>query len=41
MANSASLERLERIATRLMLCRQAEHAIRDGESSWRAIMART
>jgi hypothetical protein len=41
VANSASLERLERIATRLLLCRQAEQAIRDGESSWRAIMART
>ena len=40
VANSASLERLERIATRLMLCRQAEQAIRDGESSWRAIMAK-
>jgi hypothetical protein len=40
LANSASLERLERIATRLMLCRQAEQAIRDGENSWRAIMAK-
>ena len=40
VANSASLERLERIATRLVLCRQAEQAIRDGESSWRAIMAK-
>lgn len=40
VANSASLERLERIATRLMLCRQAEQAIRDGENSWRAIMAK-
>jgi hypothetical protein len=40
VANSASLERLERIATRLVLCRQAEQAIRDGEHTWRAIMAR-
>ena len=40
VANSASLDRLERIATRLVLCRQAEQAIRDGEHSWRAIMAR-
>ena len=40
VANSASLERLERIATRLVLCRQAEQAIRDGENSWRAIMAK-
>jgi hypothetical protein len=40
LANSASLERLERIATRLVLCRQAEQAIRDGENSWRTIMAK-
>ena len=40
VANSASLDRLERIATRLMLCRQAEQAIRDGENSWRTIMAK-
>jgi len=39
-ANSASLERLERIASRLMLCRQAEQAIRDGEANWAAILAR-
>ena len=39
LANSASLERLERIAARLLLCRQAEQAIRDGETSWRAILA--
>ena len=39
-ANSASLERLERIASRLMLCRQAEQAIREGEASWAAILAR-
>jgi len=41
VANSASLERLERIATRLLLCRQAEQAIRDGEHSWRAILTST
>jgi hypothetical protein len=40
VANSAALDRLERIATRLLLCRQAEQAIRAGEASWRAIMAR-
>ena len=39
-ANTASLERLERIASRLMLCRQAEQAIRDGEANWAAILAR-
>ena len=39
VANSASLERLERIASRLLLCRQAEQAISDGEASWQAIMA--
>jgi hypothetical protein len=25
----------------LLLCRQAEQAIRDGEASWQAIMARS
>ena len=40
VANSASLERLERIATRLVLCRQAAQAIRDGEHSWQTILAR-
>jgi hypothetical protein len=40
-ANSASLERLERIASRLMLCRQAEQAIRDGEAHWLAILDRS
>ena len=40
-ANSASLERLERIASRLMLCRQAEQAIRDGEANWLAILGRS
>ncbi len=39
-ANTASLERLERIASRLMLCRQAEQAIRNGEANWAAILAR-
>ena len=39
-ANTASLERLERIASRLMLCRQAEQAIRDGEANWAAILGR-
>ena len=39
-ANSASLELLERIASRLMLCRQAEQAIRDGEAHWLAILGR-
>jgi hypothetical protein len=36
--NTAASERLERIAVRLMLCRQAERAIRDGESTWAAIV---
>ena len=40
-ANSASLELLERIASRLMLCRQAEQAIRDGEAHWSTILGRT
>ena len=39
-ANSASLERLERIASRLMLCRQAEQAISDGEANWAVILGR-
>jgi hypothetical protein len=39
-ANSASLERLERIASRLMLCRQAEQAIRDAEANWAALLGR-
>ncbi len=39
-SNAASLERLERIASRLMLCRQAEQAIRDGEANWAAILGR-
>jgi len=36
--NAASLERLSRIASRLLLCRQAEQAIRDGESRWRQVL---
>ena len=39
-ANSASLERLERIASRLMLCRQAEQAISTAEANWEAILGR-
>ena len=38
--NRASSDRLERIAVRLMLCRQAERAIRDGETNWAAIIGR-
>jgi hypothetical protein len=37
VANSASLIRLERIATRLQLCRLAAQAMVDGEASWQAI----
>jgi hypothetical protein len=36
--NTAASERLERIAVRLLLCRQAERAIRDGEARWAAIL---
>ena len=39
-ANTASLERLERIASRLMLCRQAEQAIRAAEANWATILGR-
>ena len=35
--DGASLERLERLAARLVLCRQAAQAIRDGEASWRLL----
>ena len=41
VANSASLQRLERIAARLLLCRQAERALREGETSWGSIVARS
>ncbi|QVL52019.1 MAG: FUSC family protein [Cyanobium sp. M30B3] len=36
--NTAACERLERLAVRLQLCRQAERAIRDGEARWAAIL---
>ena len=36
--NTAASERLERIAVRLQLCRQAERAIRDGEERWAAVL---
>ena len=36
--NTAASERLERIAVRLQLCRQAARAIHEGEASWRAIV---
>lgn len=36
--NTAAGERLERIAVRLQLCRQAARAIGDGEASWAAIV---
>jgi hypothetical protein len=36
--NAAASERLERIAVRLLLCRQAERAIRDGQASWSTIL---
>lgn len=32
--NAASLDRLSRIASRLLLCRHAEQTIRDGETRW-------
>jgi hypothetical protein len=38
--NTAASERLERVAVRLLLCRQAEQAIRDGEANWMAIHSR-
>jgi hypothetical protein len=41
VANTASLPRLARIAARLLLCRQAERAIRDGETSWGSIVAQS
>jgi hypothetical protein len=36
--NQASLERLERIATRLVLCRQAQQAIETAELRWAALL---
>jgi hypothetical protein len=41
VVNTASLQRLERIAARLLLCRQAEQALREGETSWGTIVARS
>ena len=38
VANSASLDRLERIATRLQLCRLAAQAMVDAEANWSAII---
>ena len=40
-ANTASLERLERIASRLLLCRQASQAIDEGQAQWGAILGRS
>jgi uncharacterized membrane protein YccC len=37
-ANAASLDRLERIAARLVLCRQALQAVSDGEREWGAVV---
>ena len=39
VANRASLERLERIATRLQLCRLAAQSMLDGEAAWSAIIS--
>jgi hypothetical protein len=39
--NQVGSDRLERIAVRLSLCRQAERAIRDGEASWRSLVQRS
>ena len=38
--NRIPLERLERIAARLLLCRQAEQAMRDAERAWGALLPR-
>jgi hypothetical protein len=40
LANTASLERLERIASRLVLCRQAEEALRTCQANWAALAER-
>ena len=40
-ANTAASEWLERIAVRLLLCRQAAQAISDGEARWRALLQRS
>ncbi len=39
--NQAGSDRLERLAVRLSLCRQAERAIREGEASWRSLLQRS
>lgn len=39
--NATASEWLERIAVRLLLCRQAAQAIRDGEGRWRALLQRS
>lgn len=41
MANSASLERQERLASRLVHCRQARRAIEDAEANWAATFGRS
>lgn len=41
LTNVAASERLERIAVRLLLCRQAAQAIRDGETRWRVLLQRS
>ena len=38
--NRIPLERLERIAARLLLCRQAEQAMQDAERTWGALLPR-
>jgi hypothetical protein len=40
LANTASLERLERIASRLVLCRQAEESLRTCQANWAALAER-
>ena len=37
-SNQASPEQLERIASRLMLCRQAQRAIEEAEQSWAGLL---
>jgi hypothetical protein len=36
--NQASPEQLERIASRLVLCRQAQRAIEEAEQSWAGLL---
>jgi hypothetical protein len=40
LANTASLEHLERIASRLVLCRQAEEALHTCQANWIALAER-